>query len=103
MMRRVFAGLALALAFTASCSKASQTPGTRSSTNVMTREEILAAPEGNLYDTVQRLRPGFLRARSTATTSNAYPVVYVNNQRRGSLEYLRAINNREVVQVRYIS
>ena len=69
----------------------------------MTREEILAAPEGNLYDTVQRLRPGFLRARSTATVSNAFPVVYVNNQRRGSLDYLRGISNREVVQVRYLS
>lgn len=63
----------------------------------------MKAPEGNLYDAVQRLRPGFLRARSTATTSNAYPVVYVDGQRRGTLEYLRSINNRQVAEVRYMS
>jgi hypothetical protein len=102
-MRRVFAGLALALVFTASCSKASQAPGPRSSSNLITQDEIVRAPEGNLYDTVQRLRPGFLRARSTASSSNAYPVVYVNGQRRGSLEYLRAISNREVIEIRYLS
>src|SRR5687768_5443015 len=104
-MRRVFAGLALVVAVAAGCSKASRTESgeaARGTTNLVTRQEIASIPEGNLYDALQRLRPAFLRPRSTATAGNQVPIVFVDGLRRGSLDYLRAINNREVAEVRYV-
>lgn len=106
-MRRTLTALAAGLIFAAGCSKASTTQGPRSSSNVITRQEIETVVDMNLYDAIQRLRPSFFRARATATTgsgsSNPYPVVFVDGQRRGNLEYLRAIPSREVAEVRYIS
>lgn len=105
MMRRVIAGIALAVAVSTGCSKASQTgtaEGARGTANLVTRQEIASVPEGNLYDALQRLRPAFLRPRSTATAGSELPVVFVDGLRRGSLDYLRAINNREVAEVRYV-
>ena len=103
-MHRAFAGFLLVVAIVAGCTRASQTsPSTRSNSNLVTRDEIASVPEGNLYDALQRLRPELLRARSTATAATAVPVVFVDGIRRGSIDYLRAINNRQVMEVRYIN
>lgn len=101
-MRKAIAALALVIA--ASCSQTSQTPaGARSSSNLLTGREIATTPAVDAYDAVQRLRPNFLRSRSTASTSNAYPVVYVDGLRKGGLEYLRVIRAAEVAEIRYLS
>jgi hypothetical protein len=101
-MRKALAALALVIA--ASCSQTSQTPaGARSSSNLLTAREIASTPAVDAYDAVQRLRPNFLRSRSTASTSNAYPVVYVDGLRKGGVEYLRVIRAAEVAEIRYLS
>jgi hypothetical protein len=94
----------LALALAAGCSPATQSgAGSRSSSNVLTQAEIAKTPAVDAYDAVQRLRPHFLRARSTATVSNAYAVVYVDGLRKGTPEVLRMIRAPEVVEIRYLS
>lgn len=103
-MRKRFAGLAICLVVAAACTKSSQTPiGSRSSSNVLTRQEIAAAPVQTAYEAVQQLRPNFMRARSTASRTSAYPVVYIDGMRKGSLETLRLIRAAEVAEIRYLS
>jgi hypothetical protein len=64
---------------------------------------MMKAPVDNLFDALQRLRPGFLRARSTGSNTNAYPVVYVDGMRRGGIDFLRSISSNSVQEVRYLS
>lgn len=102
-MRKALWGLAIAVV-AAGCSKASNSPsGSSSVSGPLMQQEIAAIPVQNAYEAVQRLRPGFLRARSTASRTTAYPVVYVDGLRRGSPEVLRFIPAAEVAQVRYLS
>jgi hypothetical protein len=102
-MRRALAALFALLAV--SCTKPSETPsGSRGNSNLLTRQEIAAASTAtDAFDAIQRLRPAFLRARSTASTSNTYPVLFVDGMRRESLEALKLIPAAQVLEVRYIS
>jgi hypothetical protein len=105
-MRRTFAILTVGFGLMA-CSPATQGTGAgpRSASNVLTRQEIEASAYSRttLYDAVEKLRPTFLRARTTSGQRQAYPVVYVDGVRRESLEYLRAIPASEVVEIRYLN
>lgn len=101
-MRRAIALASLVL--TASCSHTLHGPaGSRSTSNLLTAREIAATPAVDAYDAIQRLRPAFLRSRSTASRSNAYAVVYVDGIRKGSLEALRLIRADEVAEIRYLN
>ena len=105
MMRRTFV-LAFALAISAGCSSATQGSGAgaQSSSKVLTRQEISTITAQSLYEAIQRLRPEFLRARSTSAPGpGLYPVVFVDGIRKGSPDYLRTMNAREVAEVRYLS
>jgi hypothetical protein len=101
-MKRAIAVAALAIAFAGCGGKSAPTGALRTSADLITREEIMKQPVENVYDAVQRLRPGFLRARSTATRTTAYPVVFVDGIRRGDPETLRTIPTRGVDEIRYI-
>lgn len=105
MMRRTFV-LAFALAVSAGCSprtEGSTAAGPRSASNVLTKQEIATISVETLYEAVQRLRPAFLRARSTSAGPGFLPVVYVDGIRKGSPELLRGIRASEVVEIRYLS
>lgn len=56
-----------------------------------------------LYEAVQRLRPAFLRARTTSAGPGFLPVVYVDGMRKGSPEILRTIPTSEVAEIRYLT
>ena len=105
-MRRTLALLTVGFGLMA-CSPATQGTGAgpSSSSNVLTRAEIEASAYARttLYETVEKLRPAFLRARTTSGRSQAYPVVYVDGVRKESLDYLRAIPSGEVAEIRYLS
>src|SRR5438045_5124031 len=100
MMRRTLV-LAFALAVTAGCTSASHGAGSapRSSSNLLTRQEIAESPYQNAYEVVEKLRPAFLRARTTSSGPGYTPVVYVDGLRKGGTEQLRAIPTREVVEI----
>ena len=105
MIRRTFV-FAFALALTAGCSpstQASAAPGPRSSSNVLTKQEISTVAVQNLYEAVQRLRPGFLRARTTSAGPGMLPDVFFDGIRKGSPEYLRSIPASEVAEIRYLT
>lgn len=112
MLRRTFI-LGLALAVTAGCSSSTKgSTGSRSNSNLLTRQELSTVNVDNVFDAVQRLRPAFLRARTIAgsgrtstgaTVVQGYPEVFVDGLRKGSPEYLRTIPTREVSEIRYLS
>lgn len=112
MLRRTFV-LGLALAVTAGCSSSTKgSSGSRSNSNLLTRQELSTANVDNAFDAVQRLRPAFLRARtiagsgqtsSGATVVQGLPEVFVDGLRKGSPDYLRTIPTREVAEIRYLS
>jgi len=104
MTRRTFV-LAFALAITAGCSPNRQGSGagSTSSSNVLTRQELSTVAVQNLYDAVNRLRPAFLRARTTSSGPGFLPEVFVDGLRKGSTEVLRTISTMEVAEIRYLS
>jgi hypothetical protein len=106
-MRRSFAILFVGLAMAAGCKPATQATGAgpRPSSNVLTRQEIEASAYArtNLYETLEKLRPAFLRPRTTSSRNQALPVLYIDGQRRESLEYLRSIPSGEVAEIRYLN
>ena len=99
--------LAFALAVSAGCSpqtEGSTAAGPRSASNVLTKQEIATISVETLYEAVQRLRPAFLRARTTSSPGpGALPVVFIDGIRKGSPELLRGIRASEVVEIRYLS
>ena len=108
MIRRLMSAGVIAVTI-AACHAAS--PGTHvpsTSRGVVRADEIARSPSGNLYETLQRLRPEFLRGRGVASFSHgaveqATPVVYCDHMRLGGLEWLRNIQAADVVEVRYLS
>jgi hypothetical protein len=105
MMRRTVV-LAFALAISAGCSSATKGSGSgaQSSSKVITQQEMASVSVQNLYEAIQRLRPDFLRARSTSAPGpGLYPEVFVDGIRKGSPEFLRTMNVREVAEVRFLS
>jgi hypothetical protein len=99
--------LAFAMAVTAGCSPATQGSGAgpRSSTNVLTRQEISASPyqATNAYEAVDKLRPGFLRPRTTSSGPGYLPTLFIDGIRKGSVDLLRSISSNEIAEIRYLS
>lgn len=80
-------------------------PGDRRSRDLLTEADIQEAGVGSTYDIVQRLRPAWLRTRSSGTTRSApqYAIVYLDGTRIGGLEALRRVNSTDVQTIRYLS
>ena len=106
MKRRTFV-IAMALAATAGCSPATHGAGAgpRSSSQVLTRQEIAASPyqATNAYEAVEKLRPGFLRARTTSSGPGYLPELFVDGMRKGSPELLKTISSSQIAEIRYLS
>lgn len=97
----VVAVLLLLLAGCASTGSKGDSSGDR---DVLTREEIQAAGASNLYDVVQRRRPGWLRVRGGAggiESGGAKIVVIRNGTRIGQAEILRQISPEGVSRLLY--
>jgi hypothetical protein len=105
-MRRTFAILSVGLAL-AGCSPATQATGAgpRSSSTVLTRQEIEKSPylSATAYDAVEKLRPDFFRRRTTSSGPGYLPVLYIDGMRRESIEYLRSIPAAQVAEIRYLN
>jgi hypothetical protein len=106
MKRRAFL-FAITIAATAGCS--ATTPGTaagpRSSSSVLTRQEISgsAYSSTNAYEAVEKLRPSFLRPRTTSSGPGILPELFVDGVRKGSIELLKSIASSEIAEIRYVS
>ena len=100
-MSRLLAALCLALV--CACNWKSQPASPRGSSDVLTRQEITATEVDNAYDAGQRLRPEFLRERSTGIGRRERPAVFINGIRRGGVEMLRTIAASTISEIRYLT
>lgn len=97
-------GLAAALMSPLGCAgvKAGANSSTAATTaTVIQRNELIAREFTNMFDAIQALRGNWLRPRGSDSINNPSTIqVYLDNQRLGGVEQLRAINPRTVAQVR---
>jgi hypothetical protein len=63
----------------------------------------MATNAGSVYDAMQRLRPRWLRSRSTIGGDAVLPVVYVDGVRGGDISFLQSIRIEEVERARFIN
>lgn len=71
--------------------------------NEITEEEIAASSASNTYEAIRKLRPNFLAFRGKTSligTSNADPIVYVDDQAFGPISSLRTIPASQVASIR---
>ena len=71
--------------------------------NMLGESDLQSAFDRSLYDTIQRLRPMFLRSRQVATPSTSpEPVhVFIDGAKADGLEALKLIAPRAVKEVRF--
>jgi hypothetical protein len=101
-MRRAPVAVALIVVLSACAHARLDEPRARN--NVLSREEIAAAPVTTAYDALDRLRPNFLRPHATGgRPATAYAVVFIDGVRRGSLEVLRSVAANSIVEIRYLT
>jgi hypothetical protein len=102
-MRRIVVGILVVLA-ASGCSKGNgTTAGARPSSDLLTQKEISTVSVSNAYDAVQRLRPTFLRPRSTATRTMEYAIVFLDGIRSGGPETLKTIPAGQIKEIRYLN
>lgn len=80
--------------------------GSGGSTRILTAEQIADLPVITAYEAVQRVRPHWIRTRSSPTMANPQPalaVVYVDGVRMGDVGELRRVQANEVEQMEYLS
>jgi hypothetical protein len=72
--------------------------------NLISTEELEAQPQGSAYQAIQRLRPIWLRSRSSYLASGVYlPGVFLDGRAFGTVGSLREINIASVGEIRYLS
>ena len=75
-----------------------------SASEAITRVEITRSQAFNAYDAIRILRPNMLRERGRVTirgTDIREPLVYLDNQRMGGINFLRDIPVTEIFEIRY--
>lgn len=103
-MSRIVLALALMQGSLDSCVRSGVVPPPNGGHDVITAEELQHVNEFTLYDAVQRLRPSFLRSRTSLTYGRPQTnplMLYVDGERMESLDYLRRISPSEVLEVRF--
>lgn len=66
-------------------------------------EELATQTTGTVYEAIERLRPIWLRSRSTTLATQAFPRVRVDGQDYGPVESLARIDVAVVSEIRFIS
>lgn len=107
MPLRTLLGLLLALAVTLpACATSGGSGGTPRDRNLLTSEELreAGAVSQTLDQAIRRLRPRWLRPRSSSFSSGpAEVVVYMDGSRLGGPATLAGIPTSEVGEVRYLA
>lgn len=95
--------LALALAGCAGRAPAGAPPASR---DAVLADELRGLELGNLYETLEKLRPEWLRSRGQRSPTNReseLPLVYLDNSRYGELQSLRNLRAGEVTEIHWLS
>ena len=100
--------LLAALAMLAACTPAGanwrEPRGAAPASSVISKEEIASVRAGDLYEVVQRLRPGWLTGRGVQNFggNTGMILVYHDHIRMGEVTALREMAPNYVVSVRYL-
>ena len=95
------------LAFLASACATTSDPSSEPSRdrNLITLDEMEALSSLSLYETIQRLRPAWLRSRgpmSGGGATSSYPQVFMDGVQMGNIETLKAMRMDGVRALRFI-
>ena len=103
--RRFLTILTPALLLVPACASAGSGGGrVRSSTNVLTEEDLAPHSQESVHDAIRRLRATWMRRRGSGTTTSLEVVqVYVDNVPFGDPDALRNISVSDVVRVEYLN
>lgn len=92
------------MAIAIGCSAATQSGSSSGDRNLLTRDQLLATQEADLYGAIEQLRPQWLRARGAARISGRVEVaVFVDDVRRGDVDQLRTIRLEGVERVEFFT
>lgn len=97
--------LALLAVFAGACASAGGERAGSGTSTTLSQEELVAAGGNNLYETLDRIRPRWLQARTVMSlqgTPQPQVLVYLNNSYVGGPDQLRGFQARDVVEVRYL-
>jgi hypothetical protein len=85
--------------------KAAASRAPRTSSNVLTAEELAKVDYTDLYQAVQRLRPSWLVARGgqSMKSSTGSVAVYIGDSKFGDVSSLKQITMTDVKEARYMS
>ena len=82
----------------------SDRPTVRRDANRISLEELETLTTGTAYDAVQRLRPAWLRARTSSFSSEASPAeVFLDQRHYGALSSLRDFDLAAVSEILYMN
>jgi hypothetical protein len=88
-------------------SPAASTAPARTSSDIITAEDLRDGNFRDVYQAVERLRPQFLRSRGTVSArggnEGSFPVVCVDEQRLGALSSMRGLPVENVREIRYVA
>jgi hypothetical protein len=101
---RLFLLVALVGGSSIGCVRRGAVAPDRGTHDLITRAELDRAPEFNLYETIYKIRPHFLKNRSS--TAHGKPtsrpvMLYVNGEKMDSIDDLRRLSPTEVEEVRF--
>ena len=97
----VFSGLVLTAA---ACSSTGTTSARRSSSDVLTAEDLETVGALNCYEAVQRLRPSWLRTRGRVSMASQQGIrLYVDGMHRGYVSEMTAIRASAVERMEHLS
>ena len=97
-------GAALALSSVPGCMGRGIAPPPAAARYVISADELQRVTEISLYDAVRRLRPHFLRSRTSHVVgrpATAALMLYIDGEKMESVDYLHRISPREVLEVRF--
>ena len=103
-MSNRFGVLVLCAALVGCAASAAGSTERRSSSNVLTRSEIVESGVTNLYDAIQQLRPQYLRSRGNTSLSGGSDQikVYLNGSELGGTATLQTISATSVERVEFV-
>lgn len=106
MLQRVHLAMAVALPVLLACAANTSGDGTqpqRSTSNVLSADELQSAGARNLYEAIERLRPRWLQVRGMRSFNTETDiVVYQERTYLGTTEELRRMGTEGIYEVRYL-
>ena len=69
----------------------------------LTRDEMIAINAKHLREAVRRLRPGWLRQRTSVRTAASELRVFMNSQDMGGVSFLETVRPEAVVELRFVN